>query len=292
MLSFHQGFLDYTTRVYHDSYPAVSTSNHSDRAILITGATGGIGRGIATSFARAGACAIAIMGRNRSLLEQVEKDILQEAHDASIPRPNVLKLCTDTTDSDSVRNAALAVESSFGKLDILVNNAGRMESMDSLQDSDPTDWWRTFEVNIKGTYLVTHSFPGLLLRGHQKTIINISSIAALMQSENMSAYQITKSATLKFSDCIMGEYGKGGIISFCVHPGFVSTNLIGVIPKEETSMFIDSPDLCGDTLAWLTQERREWLAGRLISVNWDMTEFVSRREEIVQKDKLKMQVVL
>jgi hypothetical protein len=57
-------------------------------------------------------------------------------------------------------------------------------------------------------------------------------------------------------------------------------------------VLIDKPDLAGDTLAWLTQERREWLGGRYVSVNWDMPEFIAKKNEIVQDDKLKMRIVV
>lgn len=55
---------------------------------------------------------------------------------------------------------------------------------------------------------------------------------------------------------------------------------------------IDTPELAGDTIAWLTSERREWLAGRYVSCNWDMTELLVRREEIVEKDLLKLKLAL
>jgi hypothetical protein len=57
-------------------------------------------------------------------------------------------------------------------------------------------------------------------------------------------------------------------------------------------VLIDKPELAGDALCFLTSERRDWLAGRYISCNWDMPEFLSQEEEIVQGDKLKMRIVI
>lgn len=55
---------------------------------------------------------------------------------------------------------------------------------------------------------------------------------------------------------------------------------------------IDTPELAGDTIVWLTSERRDWLAGRYVSCNWDMTELLARRDEIVEKDLLKLRLAL
>ena len=55
---------------------------------------------------------------------------------------------------------------------------------------------------------------------------------------------------------------------------------------------VDTPELAGDTIAWLTCEKRDWLAGRYISCNWDMTELLVRRDEIVEKDLLKLKLAV
>lgn len=58
------------------------------------------------------------------------------------------------------------------------------------------------------------------------------------------------------------------------------------------ALFVDKPELAADTIAFLTDERRDWLAGRYISCNWDMSEFLARREEIVEKDLLKFKMTM
>lgn len=65
-----------------------------------------------------------------------------------------------------------------------------------------------------------------------------------------------------------------------------------ITETDRISALTDSPDLTGDTITFLTQERREWLAGRFLSCNWDMEEFLARKDEIVQGDKLKVRLVL
>lgn len=85
-------------------------------------------------------------------------------------------LKVDVTSEDSVRVAAgSAADILGGSLDVLINNAGYLEQWKPIAKSEPSEWWRTWEVNIKGTPLATHYFLPLLLKLQTKTIINISS---------------------------------------------------------------------------------------------------------------------
>ncbi|GKZ81446.1 hypothetical protein AnigIFM56816_005967 [Aspergillus niger] len=287
MLCFDENFLGYTPTIHHDTYAPISTSHHEGQAVLISGASRGIGRAIATSFAKSGATAIAII--SRSDLDETEAEMLEVARDAGLDKPNILKLQLDITDEDAIKKAAKKVKLCFGRLDILVNNAGRLDALCPILGSDTQEWWKTLEVNLKGTYLVTKYFLNLLLQGEQKTIVITSSIGAISEVHGMSSYQISKTALLRLSDFLMHEVGNQGILAFCIHPGIVMTRLVDVIPESERGdIFVDHPRLCGDTVAWLTQERRDWLAGRLISVSWDMLELNARREEIIRGDKLKL----
>jgi hypothetical protein len=65
-----------------------------------------------------------------------------------------------------------------------------------------------------------------------------------------------------------------------------------IADTERSLVLGDKPELTGDTVAFLTQERREWLAGRYLSCNWDMEEFLGREEEIVKGDKLKLRLAI
>lgn len=278
--------LGYTPTIHHDTYAPISTSHHEGQAILVSGASRGIGRAIALSFAKGGAAAIALIARNN--LDETEAEIHKVAKDAGHEKPNVLKLQLDITDECAVKKAAEKVKLCFGRLDILVNNAGRLHALCPILESDTQEWWKTLEVNLKGTYLVTRFFLNLVLQGQQKTIVITSSIGAISEGHGMSSYQISKTALLRLSDFLMHKVGNQGVLAFCIHPGIVMTKLAEVIPESERDIFVDNPRLCGDTISWLTEERRDWLAGRLISVNWDMLELNARREEIIRGDKLKL----
>lgn len=280
----------FAAKSHNDTYPAITAaeSKQNERAVFISGASKGIGRATAISFAQAGASDIAIAAR--SPLDAVEEAVLDAAKRAGRQSPRVLKLALDISDEESVRSAASQTQQIFGRLDIVVNNAGCLETTTLLADTDPTLWWNSLEVNLKGTYLMTRAFLPLLLKGGEKTIVNVSSMGAHLTLPGMSAYQTSKLATLRLTEFTSIE--NEGILAFAINPGFVATELGYKLPAQHHSILVDTPELPADTIVWLTQEKRTWLAGRYLSANWDMPEIMSREEEIVKDDKLKVKMVL
>lgn len=228
----------------------------SGKHVLVSGASRGIGRATALSFARAGASGIAILAR--SDLTLLEGEIFDVAKKARRPQPKVICLAVDTTDRESTEKAAKQVASTFGHVDILINNAGRLETFVPMADSDSDEWWQTFEVNVKGVYLMTRSFLPLVLKSQDKTVIMVSSIGAHMARPGASAYQTTKQTVLRLNDFLMAEYGDQGLIAYGIHPGGVLTELAQKMPKNLHAVLTDTPELAGDTLVYLTKERREW----------------------------------
>ncbi|KAF4629110.1 hypothetical protein G7Y89_g9038 [Cudoniella acicularis] len=187
------------------------------------------------------------------------------------------------------------ISASFGnKLDILINCAGYMAPAASISSSDDDEYWRTFEINLRGTYRVTKAFLPLLLSNPDglKTIVNFSSIAAHNLRIEYSAYGISKYAILRFTEFLMAENAGNGLLTFCVHPGAIMTKLAERMPKAVLAGLKDTPEMAADTIVFLTQERREWLAGRYLSCTWDVPELLARETEIVEGDKLKMRMVL
>ena len=161
---------------HKDTYPFIdpAKADLTGKSVLITGASKGIGKATAISYATAGCSKILLAAR--SDLADVEIAVKAAAKKANRPEPLVHSLKVDVSSGDSVRAAAeTAADLLGGTLDILINNAGYLEEWKPMADSNPSEWWKTWEVNIKGTYLVTHFFIPMLLKSQTKTIINISS---------------------------------------------------------------------------------------------------------------------
>jgi hypothetical protein len=76
-----------------------------------------------------------------------------------------------------------------------------------------------------------------------------------------------------------------------VNPGAIKTEITKGAPETLRNALPDRPDIAGDTIAWLAAERREWLGGRYVSCPWDMEELMNKKEEIIEKDMLKMRMV-
>ncbi|KAL8738001.1 MAG: hypothetical protein Q9181_001140 [Wetmoreana brouardii] len=137
---------EFTRTIHHDTYPTIdpSKSSFENQHVFITGASKGIGRAAAIAYAKAGAAAISIGAR--SDLSAVEKDIQKAAVDAGKKPPKILAINLDVQSRQSVEEAAKKVEECCGSLDVLVNNAGYLEKYIPIAESNPDEWWKTWEV--------------------------------------------------------------------------------------------------------------------------------------------------
>lgn len=261
------------------------------KSVLITGASKGIGKTTAISFATAGCSKILLAAR--SDLADIETAVKDAAKKANRPQPLVHTLKVDVTSEDSVRVAAeTAADLLGGSLDVLINNAGYLEEWKPIAESRPSEWWRTWEVNIKGTYLATHYFLPMLLKSQIKTIINISSGGAHAIFPGASGYQTTKFALCRLTEFMDKEYRQQGLIAISVHPGAVKTELALNMPPDKIHVLTDTAELAADTLVWLSRERRDWLSGRFATVNWDMEQLEKKKQDILQRNLLKFRVLI
>jgi NAD(P)-dependent dehydrogenase (short-subunit alcohol dehydrogenase family) len=190
--------------LHTDTYPAIDPKqwNMHGKVVAITGASKGIGRAMAISYAQAGASGIAILARSSSGLSETSDAVHEAAKLAGHEAPKVVQIVADVTDETLVASAAHRVESSFGKLDILINNAAYLDGWKVIGESDPEDWWKSFVVNVKGTYLVTKTFLPLLIKSRDgmKTIVNVASIGANLLSHGGSGYQV-RTQLIGFTPC-------------------------------------------------------------------------------------------
>lgn len=153
-------------------------------------------------------------------------------------------------------------------------------------------------VNIRGPYLIARAALSLLLKSDLKLLITVSSVGAHVVGPGLSDYQTSKLAVLRSTEFLAAENAEAGLVAISVHPGNMLTDMIsdlGDIPPELKAVFTETPELCADSLVYLSsvaKERRQWLSGRYVNVTWDLAELLSPEMEkrIVEKDLLKVKL--
>ncbi|KUI52978.1 Short-chain type dehydrogenase/reductase [Cytospora mali] len=292
----------------HDVYDFISPTTGTEDAavgktVLVTGAGSGIGRHTAIYFARAGATSVVLAGRNAKALEESKVVILAEA-----PKCDVLCIPTDITDPSAVAN----LFQKAGKIDILINNAGSTGIRGPLAATDFQKWWMAFEINVRGTYMVTCEFLRLL-QGGPGVVLNVSSRSSYVTASDMSAYQASKSALNRLTEFIDKEHASQGVVAIAFHPGGISnTKLAEDAPEwlrpdlidtresrsssrphqKETQLNRSNPAaLPAATALYLTLPRAKYLSGRFVNARWDMEELETHRERIISEDLLKLRVL-
>src|SRR2546421_8282473 len=201
----------------------------SGRVAIVTGGGRGIGRLVAEALAAAGA-AEAITARSEDQLAEAVASI-SGAGGTAIALPG------DVSDPESVTAAVQQVEGLLGPIDLLINNAGVSGPVGPVWEVDPGEWWRTFGVNLQGVFLFAHAvLPGMVARRAGR-IINVASNAGAFRWPLVSAYAVSKSAVIKFTENLARETKDHGVKVFAVHPGLLpigitATVLHGSFPSE------------------------------------------------------------
>lgn len=200
-----------------------------DKVILITGASSGIGEGLARALAGAGA-KVLLGARRTDRLEALADEL--RARDAVVKTPALD--VTDRADMQAFAQRALAL---WGRIDVLINNAGIMP-LSPLAACKFEEWDRMIEVNIKGVlWGIGAVLPTMEAQGHGQ-IINIGSIGALQSVPTAAVYCATKFAVRAISDGLRQE--SSTIRVPCVNPGVVESELASTITHAETRAFMDT----------------------------------------------------
>lgn len=182
------------------------------QVVLVTGASGGLGAGIATALVGVGAT---VVGTSRDA--ESAKRVAEQLD--SMP------LVMDVTDVASVREGTNRVASEYGRLDVLVNNAG-LNVPQGVFEVDEASWDSVIDTNLKGTFFAAQvAARHMVERGEGGRIINIASQAGVVGIEERSAYGASKGGTLAMTKVLAIELAQHGITVNAVAPTFIATEL-------------------------------------------------------------------
>ncbi|MEV8394214.1 MULTISPECIES: SDR family NAD(P)-dependent oxidoreductase [unclassified Streptomyces] len=220
------------------------------KAVLVTGASSGIGQATALALSKAGA-KVAIGARRADRLKALAQDAPGE----------ILVLDLDVTDRQSVQEAVTATVDHFGSLDGLVNNAGLMLS-GMILDADTTEWTRMVETNLLGSMYTVHAALPHLLQS-KGAVVQISSTSGRTASAGGGVYAATKFGITAFSEALRQEVTTQGVRVIVVEPGMVATELATHITDPsmqamaknyaESMRTLQAEDIAGAVLYALSQ---------------------------------------
>ncbi|MCR5229912.1 MAG: gluconate 5-dehydrogenase [Solobacterium sp.] len=184
------------------------------KVALITGASYGIGFGIASAYAAAGAT-ICFNDRSQDKLEAGLKSYAE----AGIPAHGYI---CDVTDEEQVKAMVAKIEEEVGTIDILVNNAGMIKRIPMVEMS-AADFRAVVDVDLNAPFIVSKAvIPGMIKKGHGK-IINICSMMSELGRETVSAYAAAKGGLKMLTKNICSEYGEYNIQCNGIGPGYIAT---------------------------------------------------------------------
>jgi NAD(P)-dependent dehydrogenase (short-subunit alcohol dehydrogenase family) len=188
------------------------TRQLQDRVAIVTGASNGIGRGIAETFAAEGAKTV-LVARRAQLLDEVAAGIRSRGGEA-LPVP------TDLTQEDQVTALFAKVEQSYGRLDVLVNNAG-VSTHVNTEDISLQYWREVLDINITAAFLCSREAIRIMKAQTPKggRIINIGSVSAKTPRPDSLPYTTTKFAMQGMTHQLTMDGRKHGIVASILHPG-------------------------------------------------------------------------
>lgn len=197
----------------------------TNQIILVTGATRGIGRAIAESFLRKGGFVIGLYSGNKEAAQEFTSN--NEEFSAGFE----LLQC-DISKQEQVDSLFANLKAKYDRLDILVNNAGIRDDA-VLAMMDAAAWQKVIDVNLTGTYLMSKQAVLFMMENRYGRIINITSPVARLGFSGQANYAASKAGQIALTKTLSKEVAKKKITVNCVSPGFIATDFIDDLPKEQ-----------------------------------------------------------
>jgi 3-oxoacyl-[acyl-carrier protein] reductase len=254
------------------------------RVAVVTGASRGIGRATALTFAHEGAKAVVNYRREQSKAEGVVEKINEMGGEA-------FAFKADVSDPVAVEKMIDETMDRFAGVDILVNNAGIYMGQGSLLEFDMEDFDPMWDVNVKGVLNCTRAIASHMMNKRYGKVVNISSVAGLGTASypgNM-LYSSTKAAVIVLTKRLALELGQYGININAIAPGLILTDMAAEVrsPNENTKEFLRSrrekrmlrrlgrPDDVANVALFLASDESSFITGQVISVDGGLLNFIT-----------------
>ena len=239
--------------------------NFKNKKILVTGATGGIGKALVQKFVSLEGNVLAT-GTKTEKLDALKKEF---------PNINVLKF--DISDHSKIEEFIENVSSQLVGLDILVNNAGiNMDNL-SLRMKDD-EWKKVIDLNLGSTFFLCKYGIKKMLKNKYGRIVNITSVVGHTGNLGQSNYAASKAAIVGMSKSLAIEYAKKNITINCVSPGFIQSKMTdGIVESIKAVLTSRIPmaklgkgEDVANTVAFLSSDAASYITGETIHVNGGM----------------------
>ena len=239
--------------------------NFKNKKILVTGATGGIGRDIVKKFISLEGNVVAT-GTNIEKLELLKKDF---------PSVNVIKF--DILDHSKIEEFIDNASTQLTGLDILINNAGTNVDNLSLRMKDE-DWKKVIDINLTSTFLLSKYAIKKMLKNKYGRIVNISSVVGHTGNLGQSNYAASKAGIIGMTKSLAIEYAKKNITLNCISPGFIQSRMTDNINESVKAVLtskipmarLGSGEDVANSVAFLSSDQASYITGETIHVNGGM----------------------
>ena len=239
--------------------------NFSNKKIIITGATGGIGNELVKKFVSLKGEVLAT-GTNEEKLENLKKNY-----------PSIETIKFDISKHFEIESFIEQASSKLNGLDVLINNAGiTLDNLSLRMKSD--EWQKVIEINLTSTFFASKYALKKMLKKKFGRIVNISSIVGHTGNIGQANYTASKAGMIAMSKSLAIEYARKNITINCVSPGFIQTNMTDQINEEiKKSLMSRIPmnklgngEDVSNTVAFLASDAASYITGETIHVNGGM----------------------
>jgi 3-oxoacyl-[acyl-carrier protein] reductase len=238
----------------------------SKKKVLLTGASGGIGKAIAKELNSYGAH-LCLTGRNKEELVKLQNEL----------GDNSSFIITDLSNHDEIDNLVKGAEDKLGSIDILINNAGVTDDNIFLRMSDD-QWNNVINFNLNSTFKITKAVVKGMVKRRYGRIINITSVIGTLGAAGQANYSASKAALIGMSKSLAQEVGSRSITVNCIAPGFIETNMTADLNDSRKDEILKSitlkrfglPEDVSSAVSFLASDSASYITGQTIHINGGM----------------------